>query len=214
MNRETVVFLIVVIIGVGLTVYIRSSNNNESQQEKNTLTEIQARKSSHNKIKQEIKDFALKHNAIIGWKKDLDRKRAILNLYTLEVEGVLLQKDNQPILFIASVDDIIKEEDRYIVYFNDKMSFRPKIYFILQCSSKQVDEILSHSKSVYGNFAVVANISQVRKFRFQLQANSAIGHEDVDIEFSPSNEFMAKGSCIDFIYVDKYYSRDFLKELD
>jgi len=56
-------------------------------------------------------------------------------------------------------------------------------------------------------FAVVANISEVRKVRLALTADGYTDVEDVviDMDLDPSfNVFHAKGDCLDLLFVGDY----------
>jgi len=168
------------------------SGVSESKEEKSSLATVKTQNvTSKLQIRQNIKDLALKHNAVIDWKKSLGEKGSygLYHTYTIEVEDALIRTDDRPILFFGSVNDIVRKDDSFIVYFsnwfNDLLGLysSANIRLVLESTDLQVDEILKKPTDKFSfsnNFAIIAQITEVEKIRFQLTAGSS-GNENIDI---------------------------------
>ena len=122
-----------------------------------------------------------------------------------------MREDNRPVIFIASVQDMEKRGNEYIVYF-DKWSgyfgisleaYLP-ILFILKCTEEQVKRILNQPNEILiENYSVIASISDVNKMRFSLTPYS-LGEYEANIEIDSSAVFIAKGNCLDLLFVGDF----------
>jgi N-dimethylarginine dimethylaminohydrolase len=97
---------------VGVQVYTKHKSNEQGRKETIRKAVIQTKKETSHKAIIELVD---KYNAIIDWKKPLSKIES--NVFTMEVEDALLRKDNRPVLFLASVEDIKRKEDKYLASF-------------------------------------------------------------------------------------------------
>lgn len=157
-------------------------------------------------IEQNITKMANSYDAVIDWEKDLKPKRLLSFVYTVQLQRALVREDNRPVSFIASVQDIEKSDNEYIVYF-DKWSFdinldiNLPILFVLKCTEEQVKRILNQPNEIlFENYAVIASISDVNKMRFNLTPYP-IGEYGAYIEIDSSEIFIAKGNCLDLLFV-------------
>ena len=68
-----------------------------------------------------VSALADKHNAVVDWRQALDKEEKFWrdSTYTIEAEEVLIRADGRPILFFGGIEDIIKENDKYLVYWGD-----------------------------------------------------------------------------------------------
>jgi hypothetical protein len=135
-------------------------------------------------IKKSIDEMVDKHNAVADWEIGLFP-------YTIQVENVLARKDGKPVRIIARVHDIVRQEEKYLVYFYKGMPFSHFVY--PEC------------------YAVIADISAVKKVRFELRADGPEvedyeGPEDVQVDLGPfaSNFFIANGLCLELLPLGNY----------
>ncbi|HUW17818.1 MAG TPA: hypothetical protein VMW16_00780 [Sedimentisphaerales bacterium] len=163
------------------------------------------------KTRQEIEAMCAKYNAARdwgeSWRHTLDDASELMffPLYTIEVEEALVRTDGRPIALIADVVDVMKEENGYSVQFGElwfnRHSPANDIRFILDCTSEQVDSIIRNRKNWLAHYAVIARISDVKEVQFTKNDEGYFG----------SAMFMAKGPCLDVLFVG-YYEPPFIAE--
>lgn len=167
-------------------------------------------------IEQNILLMSKKYDAVRDWEKQF--KKISRSVYTIDLQKALIREDSRPILFFASIADIKKQKEDYLVYFDMGSLFDinyidlwlllsfPSIRFILKCTEEQVEKILN-TKTEFLNerFAIVASIFNVEKHAFKLSASSG-DQESSYIEVDDSDVFMAEGICLDLMFVGKYGS--------
>lgn len=205
-NSSQKITLRILIIALGCFVVLSSCGRSKKEEIKQI--EKAERKAD---IEQNIMKMANKYNAVLDWEKDLRPKSFLRSAYTVEVQRVLVREDNRPVIFIASVQDMEKRGNEYIVYF-DKWSgyfgisleaYLP-ILFILKCTEEQVKRILNQPKEILiENYSVIASISDVNKIRFSLTPYS-LGEYEANIEIDSSAVFIAKGNCLDLLFVGDF----------
>ena len=170
--------------------------------------EVQAEKLL--KIKKSVQDMVTKHNAVTDWQGSLE-KDGIEPTFTIEFQDTLIRKDSRPLVFVAAVEDIVRDSNSYTAHFHNRFDLllSADVHFVLDCTPEQVQEIMKQSNSVFENYAVVAHVTSVRKIRYRVVAD---GDEDVRIDSSLiSNVFEATGRCLDLIHVCKYELEDLLE---
>ncbi len=182
-----------------------SDRHSEAQKEKvETEKHLQSEKS--------VADMVAKHNAVTDWKQNLNKNGEFFwdSVYTIEIEEALIRSDGQPILFFCGVNDIVRKEDKYLVYFSNLFDFLipADIHFVLDCTPDQVKEIMLNRADLFEKYAVIARISEVKKATLKL-ANYA----EIDkVVLEPSNVFIAEGRCLELRFVGNYeLPKDFLK---
>ncbi len=192
-NILSIVLGLVAFIAVGIIICEKIAEVRQNRQDR------LAREVQQQKTDQLIKQFAVKHNAIMGWEKSFEKKEFSENILTLEVQRAFVFEDDRPVLFVSNVADIVKDEDVYIVYFKDSLNqllglnFGFNIDFNIRCTSAQVDKISSCLDSNLNEFAVVARISRVTK---------EAPPED-ELFAGNSNMFTGEGTCLDLICLDE-----------
>ena len=154
---------------------------------------------------QRVNEFAAEYNAKTDWQKSIgDPNKILLDVYTIDVQQALILPDGQSIAFSGDVEDIFVSKDKYFVRFVNKLSsivgLFTDIRFELECSKEQVEEIQKHRKEkkqsiLNDHFVVLAQISDVEKVRFTVDASSSLYDEDAEIEIESRNIFVAKGKC-------------------
>ncbi len=159
-------------------------------------------------IEKSVADMVDKHNAITDWKQDFDKKGLGLfePTYTVEVEDALIRTDDRPIIFFAAVSDVVRETNKYSIHFRNWYGalLSADIHFILDCAPNQIKEIMLHRTGLFEKYAVIARVSEVKKVK--LKATTSTNSDEVILE--PSNVFMAKGHCLDLIFVGNYELSD------
>lgn len=153
------------------------------------------------KKEQTIRELADKYNALIDWDKNIN--------YTIQLQELLINS-NKPILFTGYVDDIFKKDDKYFISFITDWFVAPEIRFILACDYDKISIISNKLKSdtdaqlfnFFEDYAVVANIDDIKKVKLQI-AGYPEGEEEITLEYSPADTFIATGECVDFSYIDE-----------
>ncbi len=205
----------VIVIGgiiVGWQVYTKNESKIKS-------TESARKEIAHKAIKEithkAIIELADKYNAVVDWSEPLSK--IMSPVYTVEIENALLLKDSRPVLFLASVIDIERKENAYMVRFSNDFGEDPQIEFALNCSDEQVRKITQQQSESreWENYAVIAVINKVKKVRFNFVAITE-GSEDsysASIRLENSDTFIATGHCLDLVFVGSCYDlKDLLKD--
>lgn len=162
------------------------------------------------KIKREralkVNKFATEYNAKTDWQKSIgDPNNIFFVVYTIDVQKAIILPDGQSIAFSGDVEDIFVSKDKYFVRFVNKRSSIVRLFtdirFELECTKEQVEEIQKHRKEkmrsiLEDHFVVLAQIIDVEKVRFTVDASSSLYDEDAEIEIESRNIFVAKGKCI------------------
>ena len=65
------------------------------------------------KIKKSVQDMVTKHNAVTDWQGSLETD-GIEPTFTIEFQDTLIRKDNRPLVFVAAVEDIVREHMIYL----------------------------------------------------------------------------------------------------
>lgn len=208
-------YLAGVAIIVAIVIVLLSLNNKNTGE---VLTKDE-RSEKDSKIVQEVQELCSKYNAVANWRQNFDTNDLFQETYTIQVEDALIRTDNRPILFYGSIKDVVRESDRYLVYFggggfaqllslsNSGLGsilnlLYPEIYFVLDCTSDQVKKILLQSAGSFEYYAVIAQIGEVKKIKFKLSADAGEDEEDVSVYIaSSSNVFIARGECLDLLFV-------------
>ena len=159
---------------------------------------------------EEVKRLCSQYNAVTDWKQHFHKKAFGQHTYTVEVEDALIRTDGRPILFYGVADDIVKESDKYVVYWSAgfasllrgsdtilDLAFDRDVRFVLDCTPSQVEKIMDNSVSTFDDYAVIARISEVEKIRFKLSS----GENGEKVRVETSDVFMAKGKCLDLLFV-------------
>lgn len=178
-------------------------------------------KAKEQKIKQEKRAeianivFAMadKYNAVTDWKDNFKGRFSFLKpTYTIEIQNAIINTDGKPILFFSGLNDIVQKNEKYYLYFDDLFGGfdGPEIHFVLEYAQDQVDKVMSQSPSLLKNYAVIAQITHVKKITFLLKAEAdSLDSEDISVTITdrPSNVFIANGNCIDLVFVGSHNDR-------
>ncbi len=159
-----------------------------------------------------VADMAAKHNAVTNWEQSFDKKDLLglfKSTYTVEVEDALVRTDHRPIMLFASVADVGRETNNYSVHFYNWFGaiLSADIHFVLDCTPDQVKEIMLHRTGLFEKYAIIAQVSEVKKVKLR----ATVSAETDEVVLEPSNVFIAKGRCLDLLFVDDYkLSKDLL----
>jgi len=147
------------------------------------------------------KELADKYQATTVWEENLD--------YTLQVQERLIT--GKPILFRCIVDDVFKHDGKTFIRFASLYLSDVDYVLELECSQQVIDKVFSQEPDSrtylkrFEEYAVVANIQEVSRPVFALKswviAGDVENDEYVDINIEPSSLFIAKGTCVDIVYI-------------
>jgi uncharacterized protein YxeA len=157
------------------------------------------------KIEQAITELVGRHNAVTGWEKNLREKymSMLMKVYSIQVEEALIRNDRRPVLFFASIEDVARQDDKYFAHFHNWRSIGPDIHFVLECNLDQVEKVTEQSADYFKQYAVVALISIIQRPKFEPRAYSENG-EEPEIAVESSDIFVAKGRCLDLLFIGDY----------
>lgn len=162
--------------------------------EKEELSEPAKRDALKNKIQS---DLAGRHGAVADWEKRLE-----VTPYSVDVEGELVRPASQPIFFFAYVEDVARNGDKYLISLNYSGPSVTRFQFLLECKPELANQIVNQSDRIFVEVGIVASIVSVTKPTIQLEGRSVDGEADeVEIEPTMSQMFIAKGTCIDLALV-------------
>lgn len=167
---------------------LTASCNSKADREKQEQSQRKARQT---KVKN---DLAVKFGAITDWDKNL-KDRGLL--YTIDVQEALIRSDKTPVLFEAFVEDVTRDNNKYIVRL---VSSSLEIYFLLECTPEVATKF--RSRKGFKKVAVIALISFVTKPTIKLESELASPDESPDIEVTTPDTFIAKGSVLDFDFLE------------
>jgi len=212
MNQKIKIIIILLIIGT--LAYLGYRYLTESTPKEVEDTQEAQLKESYRKTV--IEEMAKKYDALVDWNKNIH--------YTIQLQDLLVNSD-RPVLFTGSVDDIFMEGEQHYVRFRSGglwsfEFFGSQVYFVLKCDAEKASEIINKEIEIRemiknednltdldlydlilsDNYVVVAKIEDVTKPILQISAYP-IGQEEVELEYKPSDTFIATGTCIDFVYI-------------
>lgn len=176
--------LLLVALLLGLVGCDSDSSDESAQLEKERLEK-------ERQTKEKVQELCSRYNAVVDWEQGHLE-------YTVEVEDALIRTNGRPVLLFASVEDIVRESDKYTIYCHSG-------YSGLGLAQQMLAVLGGLERYGLERYAVVARISSVKKVRFKLEAH-AQGYEygEVDVELKRANVFIAKGICLDLIPVGGY----------
>lgn len=188
-DRKIIISLIIVAILVGGYYFFFAKKQAEMQQ---------PAKQEVSKGDLVIKGFVDKYQATIGDEIEL--------AYTIQAQKRFIT--GKPTLFTsADVDDIFERNGKTFIRFSSSWLTNNNYSLELECNGELVDKILRQKENdpnfdFYGSYAVVANIQEVSNPVFAL-SGTALSEDEVEIDISSSDLFIAKGVCIDIAYIEE-----------
>lgn len=153
-------------------------------------------------INKNIQVLENKHKAI---KFDTFLKNHNINLlkpiYTLSLQKAFSNLQGKPIAFNSYLIDYSKKGQQYFLVFYDLVSKGAKIRYELECSEEQTKKIVENPIDSSGDrYAVIAAITDIRRPKFSVRA-FGVGENEAEIEVESSDIFIARGRCLDLVYI-------------
>src|SRR5438445_10258119 len=134
-----------------------------------------------------LANMVSKFNADAEWHEQISK----LPVFTVDVEAAI-KTAPRPILFIATIDDIEKRDNTYLLHFAITRIGTNEIAFALKCSSEKAERVI-RDHSFMDEYAVIASISSVRKV--DCMTASGDNGQRVDIQ----DHFLAEGECVELL---------------
>jgi len=188
--KKIVWFLIIIAVIVGAYYFFLVRKKSDKKMEEAKQEEI-------SKSDLIIKELADKYQAITGGEEEE-------LTYTIQAQERFIT--DKPTLFInVYVDDVFNRDGKTFIRFWSAWFSHNNYVLELECNKKIVDKILAQKREddlMYlfdGEYAVVANIKEVTKSE-KLELEGYIGDDDINID--SSDVFIAKGVCVDVVYIN------------
>ena len=191
MKKNIWLLIIGVVIVIGSSYVLLSADKQTEKEEAIKKEEILKEASV-------IKNLANKYQAII-----IDEEEELI--YTLQVQERFIV--DKPVLFTgAYVDDIFNRDGKTFIRFSSPWVYYNEYLLELECNREIVDKILAQNGGnsfnyFDGEYVIVANIKEVFKPVFEIKG-STISEDEVEIDIDFSYLFIAKGICVDVIYIN------------
>jgi len=142
--------------------------------------------------------------------------------FTIHIERALIPSQNRPIAFLAELDDVRIEKGVLIFSFQGGDLFWNVLRVDLSCEPENKAILIEKPAQLH---AVVANIEQVTRVRFEVSPSGGYevkdvdeegrtvgGHvEDVELEVTTAPYYIATGRCLDIVQIER--PQELLKEL-
>jgi len=156
-----------------------------------------------------------KYSAITDWEKIF--KTTIV--FTANLEKILVNSDNKPIIFVSQLADIKNQNGKHFMQFQQGSifsllyynSYLKNIIFVLECDPSQFKNEIekfdkeNSNKVLYsfqkGAFVVVAKIQSVNKTIYKVEVNP-ISDEEAELQIELPDMFIATGVCLDLVYIE------------
>ena len=198
----------------------------ESEEERSRKAKVVAAKAAESQMEAVVKGLVEKHDALTNWDRNTILYTIQLQELLVNSEKPILfrgyvsdifQRDGQCYIHlvkkrILTILDFDKVEDPISLI---ELIDETDIHFILKCHSDKVTPIIAMVKSkredtlsalwrfkqdTAAYYAVVAKISNVSKPDLRIAGLSASSGE-VELQYKPSQTFIAVGECIDLTYI-------------
>jgi hypothetical protein len=145
---------------------------------------------------EEIAEFASQYDAVTDWGVLFEDPDAYLEeVYTFEIEGALLRTDSRPVLILATLEDVTKENDTYFLHFStlsaNQFSYSfliPELRLVLEGEKNLIDTVTSGPRTFLDEYAIIATISSV--------SNPTL------LTNEPSDFLVVRGHCVDLMLYD------------
>ncbi len=191
--------MVVAIVGAVIWLVVSSGRTARAKREQEAAEKT--------RMSRAISALAQKHDAVQDWEDALpdgfDQRT-----YTAHLQDLLVRDGGRPALFLAPLQDVVREGDGYTLHFYDafrSVRLRPtEIKLVLRATRGQAEKILEQrSDGMFEMFAVIAHVESVRKAAITLNpygVDDEYGESLIDAE----DVFFITGECLDFIFVGDY----------
>jgi len=171
---------VLIVVGIGMWLSLSSDKKTAAKNiaEQKAKDDAQAQADALLLQRQEaLTTFAARSNAVQEW----GEKKAES---TADFQENMIRADGRPLLFVAYLQDIIKMEDSYLLFFSPFLvrsfsdppliDWQKNIYYWITCDIPQGNRLREQllSKNYQKDFAVAARISSVERPWFTQQGDS------------------------------------------
>ncbi len=187
MNNKIIIAIVaIILLAGGYYLLFSSSGSNNVQPTEREINEV-----TKDKI---VLDFIEQYESNLISDGELT--------YTFQLEDELIKKGN-PIIFTSGVDDIFREDGEFYIRFAPTMFdfSTPRIFYTLSGCSERITEIVSREATFFDGYVVVARITSIEKPLLSINGYG-YGGDEVELEYSPSDTFLATGICLDLVYIE------------
>lgn len=163
-------------------------------------------------LQDKVAEFASQHDAVTNWNESfVDQDFMQENTYSFEVENALVRKDGRPLLILATIDDISKENDTYLLHLSTELldlvfpqSPMLDLRLVLEGEQDLVEKITTRgARGFIDTYAIIATISSVSRPNFVAKAYPTYGEEAQIVVESP-DFFVVRGRCIDLMFYSSW----------
>lgn len=142
---------------------------------------------------EETAEFASRYDAETDWGEIFRDRDYFKEIYTFEIQTALLRTDSRPLLILATLEDITKDNDTYFLHFStlatEQFSFlMPELHLVLEADKSLIDTVTSRADRFVDEYAVIATISSVSK--------------PTRVTDEGSNFLFVQGLCVDLMLHD------------
>jgi hypothetical protein len=110
------------------------------------------------RVDRELAEDSVRFGAITDWPSLLEA-----DMFTVDIEPIFIRADHRPILFIATLDDERRQNNRTLLYFTTIPTLKePVSRLILDCADCDLDSLRKSYKDD-GEFEVIADVSVATK---------------------------------------------------
>jgi len=138
-----------------------------------------------------------KYKAVPYWENDV---KDLGRVFAINVQEVMVRGDKRPLLLINQIEDLAKESNKYYITF-ESLTYTHDIYFTLECDAEQVNKLTVENSMADDEYAIIADVTAVRKLRFKIRA-SPESEEEANMELDTSDAFTAEGKCLALLKVE------------
>ncbi|MSU74590.1 hypothetical protein EXS57_02310 [Candidatus Kaiserbacteria bacterium] len=189
MDHKGTVAIIIIVLAAGGYYWFSSGNNPDSANPVEEKSNAEIQKANI------VRGFVEKYQANTGISTS--------TVYTVQLEDELV-KTGKPVIFTASLDDIFRKDGEFFIRFAPSYYdfFEPQIFYTLRGCTDKIDQLVAQKKDYFGDgeYIVVAKITNVEKPVVKIDGWAS--GEDVELELSQPDTFLAEGMCLDLGYVE------------
>jgi hypothetical protein len=142
-------------------------------------------------------EFAKRHNAIVGWEATLPKRgEDLAGPFAIDFSRALIQSNAQPILFTASLSEVMDADGVATARFRASAS-HDELVLGLKCSPEQIAELAKAGVSRGVRFALIVKVERVS--RPELRVSGPVDEpSSIDIE-TESSVILVKGTCVSLL---------------
>lgn len=200
-------FIGVFLASMCFTLYSCGSNNAEKKAEEE---KSQARRNL-------ASGLANKHGAVVDWRESLPDD--FEKVYTADYQKVFLREDGRPLVFLGSVDDVMRTDSGWVLVVNvgsAREDIGYELFFLLDSplycrmsvQEELASQILSESRDLFGAESIrlfVVDIKAIKRPRFTIDTESYAPEEgpiETEILVVPSDILYLYGKCLEAIQIE------------